>query len=182
MSNVAADSGDIRGVVYVCGFAPDQGESAFELSEKFPGSMAGDAVRPTPLSNGTTNLGIAQDLYHERFCPDVPAKTAGQMAVTQRPATLEALQEPSGQPLWKQVPSWFIYGEKDLIIPAAVHSFMAERAGARKTVEIEGASHALSVSHPVETAQMILEASAAIESSTDGSAPADPKSLSPVSH
>jgi pimeloyl-ACP methyl ester carboxylesterase len=35
---------------------------------------------------------------------------------------------------------------------------MAERAGARDTIEIPGASHAIPVSHPDATAQMILEA------------------------
>ena len=59
------------------------------------------------------------------------------MAATQRPATQEALPEPSGEhPLWKQVPSWFLIGEEDRIIPAALQRFMADRAGARRTVEI----------------------------------------------
>jgi pimeloyl-ACP methyl ester carboxylesterase len=37
---------------------------------------------------------------------------------------------------------------------------MSERAGARRTVEIPGASHAALVSHPDTTAQLILEAAA----------------------
>jgi pimeloyl-ACP methyl ester carboxylesterase len=83
------------------------------------------------------------------------------MAATQRPATQEALTDPSGaRPLWKEVPSWFLIGEKDLIIPRALQHFMAERAGARRTIEISGASHALTVSQPEATAQLILEAAA----------------------
>jgi acetyl esterase/lipase len=36
------------------------------------------------------------------------------MAATQRPATQEALAEPSGErPLWKHVPSCFLIGEED---------------------------------------------------------------------
>jgi hypothetical protein len=35
---------------------------------------------------------------------------------------------------------------------------MAERAGAHRTLEIQGASHALAVSHPDATVQLILEA------------------------
>jgi pimeloyl-ACP methyl ester carboxylesterase len=86
-------------------------------------------------------------------------RLAARMAVTQRPATQEALTEPSGEhPLWKQVPSWFLIGEKDRNIPAALHRFMAERAGARRTVEIPGASHAISVSQPEATAELILDA------------------------
>ena len=36
--------------------------------------------------------------------------------------------------------------------------FMAERAEAREVVEIEGASHAVGVSHPQEVADVILRA------------------------
>jgi pimeloyl-ACP methyl ester carboxylesterase len=89
---------------------------------------------------------------------------AAQMAVTQRPVTEAALNEAGGaDPLWKDVPSWFIYGELDHNIPAGAHAFMAERAGAKRTVEVPEAAHALSVSHPDEVAQMILEAARASE-------------------
>jgi pimeloyl-ACP methyl ester carboxylesterase len=37
---------------------------------------------------------------------------------------------------------------------------MAERAGARRTVEVPGASHAITVSQPEVTARLILEAAA----------------------
>ena len=83
------------------------------------------------------------------------------MAVTQRPATQEALVEPSGErPLWKSVPSWFLIGEEDHIIPAALQHYMAERAHAHRTIEIPGASHVVPVAHPGATADLILEAAA----------------------
>ena len=83
------------------------------------------------------------------------------MAVTQRPVTLEALTEPSGgQPLWREVPSWFLIGEQDRNIPPALQHFMAERAGARRAVQIPGASHAIAVSQPEATVELILEAAA----------------------
>jgi pimeloyl-ACP methyl ester carboxylesterase len=161
ISNVAADAGEITGLVYVCGFAPDAGESAFELAARFPGSTLGDAVQPVPRSDGTTDLYIARERFHEQFAADVPAPEAARMAATQRPATLEALQEPSGErPLWKELPSWFLIGGQDRNIPAALQHFMAYRAGARRAVELPTASHAIAVSHPDATARMILEAAA----------------------
>ena len=82
------------------------------------------------------------------------------MAGTQRPATQEALFAPSGgRPLWRELPSWFVIGEEDRIIPAELQRFMAERAGAQRTVEIPG-SHALPVSQPQATVDLILEAAA----------------------
>ena len=127
----------------------------------FPGSTLGDAVQPTPRADGTTDLTIVPDRFHEQFCADVPASQAALMAVTQRPVTQEALLEPSGErPLWKELPSWFVFGEEDRNIPARLEHFMAERARAHRTIEIPGASHAVPVAHPQATARLILEAAA----------------------
>jgi pimeloyl-ACP methyl ester carboxylesterase len=160
ISNVPADAGEITGLVYVCGFAPDPGESCFSLAGRFPGSMLGeDVLRPVPRGDGTTDLYIIQDSFHDLFCADVPAPQAARLAATQRPATQEALFAPSGErPLWRDLPSSFVVGEEDRIIPAELQRFMAERAGAQRTLEIPGASHAAAVSQPQATADLILEA------------------------
>jgi pimeloyl-ACP methyl ester carboxylesterase len=162
ITNVDPDAGEIVGLVYVNGFAPDAGENCFQLAAMFPGSMLGEAtVQPVPRSDGTTDLYVARDPFHDIFCADVPAPQAALMAVTQRPATQEALVEPSGErPLWKSVPSWFLIGEEDHIIPAALQHYMAERARAHRTIEIPGASHLVPVAHPGATAGLILDAAA----------------------
>lgn len=161
ITNVAADAGQITGLVYVAAFAPEPGESAFMLSQRFPGSTLGDALRPVPRSDGATDLYIAPERFHDQFAADVPAPEAACMAATQRPVTLEALQEPSGErPLWKQLPSWFLVAGQDRNIPAALQHFMAQRSEARRTVELPSASHAVAVSQPDATARLILEAAA----------------------
>jgi pimeloyl-ACP methyl ester carboxylesterase len=162
MSNVDADAGEIIGLVYANGFAPAPGDSCFALAGKFPGSMLGETtLRPVPRTDGATDLFITLDAFHDVFCPDVPAAQAARLAVTQRPATQEALVEPSGErSLWEAVPSWFLIGTEDRIIPPALQHYMAQRAGARGTVEIPGASHAAPVSQPDATANLILEVAA----------------------
>jgi len=118
-------------------------------------------LHPVPRSDGTTDLYIRQDALHEIFGPDLPAPEAALMGITQRPATQEALTAPSGgSTLWRELPSWFLIGNEDRIIPAELQRFMAERAGARRMVEIPGASHAALVSQPQATADLILEAAA----------------------
>ena len=113
ISNVDPGAGEIVGLVYVNAFAPARGETCFGLAGMFPGSLVGEAtVRPVPRSDGTTDLYIAPERFHDVFCADVPAPRAAVMAATQRPATQEALVEPSGdQPLCKAVPSRFVIGE-----------------------------------------------------------------------
>jgi len=162
ISNVDADAGEIAGLVYVNGFAPDAGENCFQLAAMFPGSMLGEeTARPVPRSDGTTDLYITPDSFHDIFCQDIPAPQAALLAKTQRPATQEALVEPSGtRPLWKDVPSWFLIGEEDRIIPADLQRHMADRARAQRTVAVEGASHAILVSRPDATVHPILEAAA----------------------
>ena len=129
MSNVDADAGEIIGLVYANGFAPAPGDSCFALAGKFPGSMLGEStLRPVPRTDGTTDLFITMDAFHDVFCPDVPAAQAARLAVTQRPATQEALVEPSGErPLWEELPSWFLIGTEDRIIPPALQRYMAHR-------------------------------------------------------
>jgi pimeloyl-ACP methyl ester carboxylesterase len=129
----------------------------------FPGSSLGDALTAYPVSTGGDEVAIRRDLFHHQFAADVSNEQAALMGATQRPVTLAALSEPlpTETPAWKQIPSWFVYGEQDLNIPAALSRFLAERAGSRGTHEVAGASHALSVSSPDEVAATILEAVAA---------------------
>ena len=163
VTNVDANAGEIAGLVYVAAFAPDTGESANSLAQRFPGSTLGDALRPVHRSNGTTDLYIARESFHEQFAADVPTAEAARMAATQRPVTIEALQAPTGErPLWKHVPSWFLVAGQDRNIPAELQLFMAHRAGARRTVELPTASHAVAVSHPDATARLVLEAVSAV--------------------
>jgi pimeloyl-ACP methyl ester carboxylesterase len=151
----------VKALVYVAGFAPAAGESAFTLAAQFPGSTLGDALIPVALPDGGTDLYIDPAKFHAQFAADVPADKARLMAATQRPVTAAALNGPSGAAAWETLPTYVIYGSEDRNIPAAVVTFMAERAKARKTVGIEGASHAIMVSHPAEVAALIEEAAAA---------------------
>jgi pimeloyl-ACP methyl ester carboxylesterase len=161
ITNVDPDAGEILGLVYVAAFAPKPGDSCFEQTARFPGSTLGDALRAVPRSDGMTDVSIVPERFHKQFCADVPAPQAAWMAATQRPVTQEALVEPSGErPLWKEVPSWFVFGEEDRNIPKELEHFMAERARAHRTIEIPGASHAVSVAHPGATAGLILDAAA----------------------
>ncbi len=99
--------------------------------------------------------------FYAQFAADLPASEAELMASTQRPITEAALNEASGAPAWKSIPSWFIYGERDLNIPAAVHAFIAERANSKETVAVNGSSHVVMISHPDAIAEIIEHAATA---------------------
>jgi len=166
ITEAAAGNESVVGLVYVNGFAPEQGESAFGLSAEFPGSS--DAFAAYPISTGGVEFAIKPDRFHHTFAADVPARRAAGMGATQRPVTEKALTDglPTDRPAWKSIPSWFVFGELDRIIPAALHRFMADRAGSRGTLEIPGASHALMVSNPDAVAATILAAVDAVSAAT----------------
>jgi pimeloyl-ACP methyl ester carboxylesterase len=161
ITEAANGKSNVKALVYVAGFAPDTGESSLALSGKFPGSTLGDALLPVARPDGGQDLYIQPEKFHEQFAADVSAAQANLMAATQRPVTDTALAEPSGASSWKIIPSYAIYGSADRNIPPAVMKFMAKRARAVKTVVVEGASHALMVSHPDEVASLIEDAAKA---------------------
>jgi pimeloyl-ACP methyl ester carboxylesterase len=157
ISNAAQGNENVEALVFVAAFAPEEGESIGELSGRYPGSTLGETLESVPLADGTADLYIRQEEYHQQLAADAPAEQTLD-AVTQRPLWDTALNEGSGSPAWKSIPSWFVFGEFDKNIPLETHHFMAERAEARGVVEIEGASHALAASHPEEVSDMILPA------------------------
>jgi pimeloyl-ACP methyl ester carboxylesterase len=93
-----------------------------------------------------------------QFAAEVSASDAQLMASTQRPITEAALNEASGEPAWKSTPSWFIYGDRDLNIPPAALSFMANRAGSKETVAVDGTSHVVMIFHPDAVVDVIEHA------------------------
>lgn len=162
ISNAVHGSDKVKALVYVAAFAPEKGETAFELSGRFPGGTLGPTLdKPVVSKDGVTDLYIQQDKFNAQFAADVPAKDAQLMAAGQRPITEAALKEPSGDPAWKKLPSYFIYGSADKNIPEAALKFMAERAKSRDTVDIKGASHVVMVSNPARVVALIDEAAQA---------------------
>jgi pimeloyl-ACP methyl ester carboxylesterase len=168
MTNVPADAGDIVGLVFVAAYALEPGESCAAATGLAPGGTLGETLERVPLSDGSVDTYIAQDKYHRQFAEDLPREQTAIMAATQRPVTEAALGEPSPaqDPLWRTVPSWFIWGDQDRNIPGAVHRIMADRAGSKRSVEIAGASHVVGMSHPEETLQIIHEAAGAASLAT----------------
>ncbi len=99
ITNAVNGNRNVKALVYVAAFAPDAGETAAELSGRFPGGTLGPTLAaPVPLPNGGNDLYIQQDKFHAQFAADVPKDQAKRMAATQRPINEAALNEASGLP------------------------------------------------------------------------------------
>ncbi|KXF78551.1 alpha/beta hydrolase [Paramesorhizobium deserti] len=159
ISAAANGHDNVKSLVYVAAFAPQAGETTAGLAGKFPGGTLGAALAaPVKLADGGVDLYIDQAKFREQFAHDVPAEQTALMAAGQRPITEAALNEQTGKPAWTSLPSWFIYGDGDKNIPAKALGFMADRAGSKRTVVIEGGSHVVMVSQPQKVADIIEEA------------------------
>lgn len=159
ISEAAYGNQNVKGLVYVAAFTPEAGETAAELSGRFPGGTLASALSaPVELADGGKDLYIQQEKFHDQFAADVPEAEARLMAAGQRPITVAALNEAATDPAWKTIPSWFVYGDKDKNIPPQAMAFMAERAHSKQTVVVKGASHVVMVSNPKVVANLIEKA------------------------
>jgi pimeloyl-ACP methyl ester carboxylesterase len=157
ITNAAVGDPEVRALVYVDAFIPDQGDTIGGLAS---GSCLGsDSFNPVPYPGGPpgdVDLYIKPDLVPGCFATGLPASQAAVIAATQRPLTASAFTEPSGPPAWKTLPSWAVIGTGDRVIPAAQLTFMAERAGARITDV--NAGHLSLISKPSVVTRVILKA------------------------
>jgi len=139
----------VVGLVYLCAFAPDTGESVNTLIANPP---PGAPVPPIlPPQEGYLFLDKAK--FPASFAGDVDAAKAAFMADSQVPWGVEALSGMISEPAWKSRPSWYLVSTDDKMIPPPAQRFMSQRAGST-VVEVAG-SHAIYVSQPNAVAALI---------------------------
>ncbi|MEV6655159.1 alpha/beta hydrolase [Streptomyces sp. NPDC051219] len=173
ITNAAAQSPNVKALVYVAAFALDKGESSNEMLGKFPGSrLTDDPAAPVPTAlnavpfpqaDGTkgVDLYIKPDKFRDVFVSNrLSASTSASLATTQRAISAQAGAEHSGAPAWKSIPSWYVVASKDHVIPAAAERYMAKRAGSH-TTEID-ASHAVHVSNPGAVTRIVERAASQV--------------------
>ena len=154
---VAGSSDKVVGLVYVAGVAPDEGESVNDLQGRFPSLAMGPLVRPLTLPDASVEVSIDPARFHDVFCADIPAAEAAFMAISQRPVSATAFDDPATAAAWRAKPSWAVFGTADYPVAPELHRFSYDRAGSTVT-EVDGASHFLMKSQPDIVARVIREA------------------------
>jgi pimeloyl-ACP methyl ester carboxylesterase len=153
----AGTADNVVGLVYISGFAPDEGENLTDLQSKFPPPGIVPYVVQHKLPDGGNEFSLAPEGFHESFCADIPADDAAFLAISQRPLAGVALTEAAPTPAWRSRPSWAVLGTADRCIDPGVHRFSYKRMGATVT-EIDGGSHVVMISHPKEVARIVMTA------------------------
>ncbi|MEV6905009.1 alpha/beta hydrolase [Amycolatopsis sp. NPDC051372] len=162
ITNASTSLPNVRALVYIAAFAPDEGETLLESFALGGGtSELGERLvrRPYPGPPERDADGyIELASFHRLFCADLDPDLAAFMSVAQRGFALSCLSAPSGVPGWRTIPSWYLVAADDVTIPPEAERFMAKRAGAQ-TVEI-ASSHVAMISKPAETVDLIVAAAA----------------------
>jgi pimeloyl-ACP methyl ester carboxylesterase len=159
ITNAATGDPDVQALVYVAAFALSEGESVAQASALAGGSndlLSHILFRPYGPGANDLDAYIDPVFFRQTFAQDVGRRTTDVMAVSQRPAALATLGEPSGPPAWAEIPSWYLVAHDDNTIPPVSERAMARRAGSH-TVEIRS-SHVAMISHPQTVARLIERA------------------------
>src|ERR1700734_3161773 len=168
ITNAATGNPQVKALVYVDAFIPEQGQTIGELVTMVPGSCV-VAADPTTIFNlapfpgapaGVFDAYIKQSLFPSCIANGLPRSEADVLAATQEPLSTIALNQKSGVPAWKTIPSWAVIGTADHAIPPAELTIMAKAAGARITM-VPGAPHVSMISNPGVVTDVILEATRA---------------------
>jgi pimeloyl-ACP methyl ester carboxylesterase len=138
ITNAATGNPNVRALVYVDAFVPDQNESITTLigADSFITPALTD---PTLVFNlvpypgapaGQVDTYIKPDIFVAEFANGVPRAQASVLAASQSPASTLVFQ-PTGVPAWQTIPSYDLIGLRDNAITPASQRMMAARAHAR---------------------------------------------------
>ncbi|MET7666027.1 alpha/beta fold hydrolase [Streptomyces sp. NPDC055059] len=158
---LAGTEDNVRALVYLAGYALEEGESLGELQGRFPDSGLADALvyTPFPVAGSVetgTDVSVDVEKFPALFAADVDPELAAVLAVSQRPLAARAFAEAAPIAAWKRKPSWGLVATSDRTINPDVERYGYERAG-MTTVEVDS-SHLVMLSQPKAVAELILDA------------------------
>ncbi|MFC9758119.1 alpha/beta fold hydrolase [Streptomyces sp. NPDC056921] len=158
---VAGVEDNVRALVYLAGYALEEGESLGELQGRFPDPELASALVLTPFpAEGSaepgTDVTVGTDKFPAIFAADVDPDLARTLAVSQRPLATAAFTEAAPVAAWKTKPSWGLVSSADRTINPDVERFGYQRAS-MTTVEVDS-SHLVMLAHPKKVADLIREA------------------------
>lgn len=163
---VAGDSPKVTAMLYLAGYALAEGESLAQMQGQFPDSDLGAALvqrpfPPTALHPGGVDVTVDPQQFLPVVAADVDPRLVEVLAVSQRPLAAAAFTEPAPVAAWRTKPTWGVVCTADRAINPDVQRFGYQRANAT-TTEIDS-SHLVTLSHPQEVADLIVEILATID-------------------
>ena len=147
----AGNDPKVVGLVYLAAYGPDSGESLSAVSANAPQTELTKYLVP---SGGY--VFISEEGVKNVFANELSPKQQALVYATQIPASNTVFDDKSGEPAWKNKPTWYVVAKNDKTIHPDLERFMAKRMNA-KTTEL-ASCHVLMLSHPAEVLKVIEEA------------------------
>lgn len=161
---VAGAEPNVVGLVYLAGYALEEGESLGELQGGFPDSDLATALlyRPFPVAGAEDGLDVYVDVekFPTVFAAGVDPQLAAVLAVSQRPLAVAAFADKAPVAAWKTKPAWGLVASADHTINPDVERFGYSRAG--MTVREVESSHLVMLAQPAAVVDLVLEAVRAV--------------------
>jgi pimeloyl-ACP methyl ester carboxylesterase len=152
ITNAASSNPKVTGLVYLASFAPNEGQSLSNFIDlsKLPNDLL-------IFDNGGFAY-INPTMFQGAFAQDINLAEAAIMAAVQEPINQSVLGEKSGPRRGNNCQLGIKFSEGDHMIPPDAERLFAKQMNATATTLSINSSHASPVSHPNETAQLILNA------------------------
>ena len=156
----SADAANVKALVFVDAFAPDAGESVqSELASapKPPDDFTIGVPFSTPDGDGI-DLYVNAKYFGAVFSSAEPADVSARLAASQRPFAARCLTDITPDAIgWKSIPSWFVIGDADNVIPPDILLDFANRAKS-KIYHVPGGDHPSMIGRPDITVAAIVDA------------------------
>ena len=151
ITKAAKGASNVKALVYVAAFGPDEGENLQKLLEEYP-SKIGAALVPDAVGF----LYIDRAKFKEVFAADVSERDLSVLSAAQKPINSQTFGQVYEAPAWKDIPSWYLVANDDQAINPELQRMFAQRMNA--TTREVNTSHVPFVSNPSAVAGIITEA------------------------
>jgi pimeloyl-ACP methyl ester carboxylesterase len=162
ITNAATGMANVKALVYIDAFAPDENETALDLVGGTSSCVTDNrAFNAVPIEGGL-DLYLRWEAdppylgYMRCFANGVDEEIAAVLHATQRPASAAQFADLNRAPAWKTIPSWALLGMLDNVIPPDLQQTLYERAGA--DISRVKAGHLSLITRPDAVVRVILSA------------------------
>jgi len=140
---------NVKALVYVAALQPDKGETLAEISSRFPMGIDSKMLDDKRFVPNRAS-------YHDMIGADLPVDVTDFMAASAKPMRVDTFQMRFESAARRYKPSFGIVTTEDKVLSPEFLRWMYDRTST-KIREIKS-SHMVYMSHPQETADVILEA------------------------
>lgn len=156
--SVAGEANNVTGLLFIAGYALEQGESVAELCGRFAPAEASAHLAPAlfPDDRGTlrTELTVTPDRFALLLAEGLPSDESGVLAVSQRPIADSVFVERATGTAWRTKPSWGVVATEDRLVAPQVQRFGYRRAGCRTVTALDG-PHLVTQTHAADIVRLI---------------------------